>query len=146
MPHFRRTSPEARLEMTPLLDVIFLLLTFFIFSLVMMVQARTMAVTLPTLGSGEAARPAKMVTLAIDAEGKYFVDGQETPAESLIETIKARRQAVAGDDGAAAKLLIATDVASRSESLLKAIDLLRQADMTDFSLVGRDEAKTAEMP
>ena len=40
----RRTDHEARVEIMPLIDVIFLLLTFFIYAMVLMVRAALLPV------------------------------------------------------------------------------------------------------
>ena len=45
----RTSLHEPRLEMTPLLDVVFLLLTFFAFSMLVMVRADVVDVDLPVI-------------------------------------------------------------------------------------------------
>src|SRR5690606_8300025 len=45
----RRHDLAPRMEMIPLIDVIFLLLTFFIYSLALMVQAQVLPVALPPI-------------------------------------------------------------------------------------------------
>jgi biopolymer transport protein ExbD len=135
MLRFRRHSPEPRLEMTPLIDVIFLLLTFFIFALVLMVRAELLDVRLPALSAASPSEPRAVVTLAIKADGSLFVDG--TPAEParIADLIRVRR--VAKPDAA---LLIAVDEGGRNDTLLALLNELARAGLHDFSIVGRKPA------
>lgn len=130
--HLRRHSPEPRLEMTPLIDVVFLLLTFFIMALVLMVRAELLNVRLPTITAGTPARPEEAVTVAIDVEGRVFVDGEPTMVAEVVERVRDRREARPD-----ARLLIAVDEGGRNESLLGLLNELARSGLTDFAIVGR---------
>ncbi len=73
----RRSNFEPRLEMMPLLDVVFLLLTFFISSFVVMIRADTRGVTLaPVAGmAGDAAPTGAVRLLVLQADGELTFDG-----------------------------------------------------------------------
>ena len=58
----RRVKKKTRVEMTPLLDVVFLLLVFFIYSMLIMDVHRGTRVALPT---SESARPERASGLAL---------------------------------------------------------------------------------
>ena len=47
----RRTDHEMRIEIMPLIDVIFLLLTFFIYAMVLLVRAEMLPMELPEFTS-----------------------------------------------------------------------------------------------
>lgn len=130
MIRFRRTSPEVRFEMTPLIDVIFLLLTFFIFALVLMVRANVLDVALPEVGSGPAAG-GTTVTIAINRANMLFVDGEAVEREALIETVRGRLA-----EQPNARLVIAADRASASGSLIGLADLLSREGLGEFSIIG----------
>lgn len=132
MLHLRRHSPEPRLEMTPLIDVVFLLLTFFIMALVLMVRAELLNVRLPTITAGEPARPEEAVTIAIDVEGRVFIDGETAEIGDVVERVRARREVSPG-----ARLLIAVDEGGRNEALLGLLNELARGGLTDFAIVGR---------
>lgn len=121
--------------MTPLMDVIFLLLTFFVFSLTLLVRAQVLGVSLPSLTAAEDAKPSPTITVALDAAGACTVDGEPVALDGLVEVLRQRRAAQPG-----ARLLIAADVGSRSGELLKLVDTLSAAGMRDFALVGRPSA------
>ena len=70
----RRSDHETRVEMMPLIDVVFLLLTFFIYAMVLMVRVEVLPVPLESYVSGAPAevRPSISVTIAVD--GKIYVN------------------------------------------------------------------------
>ena len=84
----RRHDLPPRLEMMPLLDVVFLLLTFFIYSFAVMIRADALAVDLAPVSTGT--QPAGQVArvLLIDAEGMMSYDGQ-TMDEAALDTLLA---------------------------------------------------------
>ena len=81
----RRSNLEPRLELMPLLDVVFLLLTFFISSFVVMIRADTRGVTLaPVAGSAATTAPAGAVRLlVVQPDGELTFDGDDVPAGGL---------------------------------------------------------------
>jgi biopolymer transport protein ExbD len=140
MVRFRRSSPEVRFEMTPLIDVVFLLLTFFIFALVLMVRANVLDVTLPEVGSGPAAEGIT-VTIAIDRENRLFVDGEPVEKAALVEAV---RGAMA--ESPDARLVIAADQASASGVLISLADMLGREGLGEFSIIGTEPTPTAADP
>ncbi len=136
MVRFRRSSPEVRFEMTPLIDVVFLLLTFFIFALVLMVRANVLDVKLPEVGSGPAAEGIT-VTIAIDRENQLFVDGEPVEKAALVEAVRA-----AMAEAPEARLVIAADQASASGVLISLADLLGREGLGAFSIIGTEPSPT----
>ncbi len=130
----RRTMPEVRIEMTPMIDVVFLLLTFFIFAMLVMVRAQVLDVTLPTLGSGQPAEERAAVTVTIDAAGGVFVNAELVGMEGLIEAVRTGLE-----EQPDAALNIAADTASSSGDLLGVIDLLSKNGFGAFQLFGSPE-------
>jgi biopolymer transport protein ExbD len=128
----RRHSPEPRLEMTPLIDVVFLLLTFFVFAIVLVVRAEVLDIMLPDLSTGQAPRPGAAITIALDADGSLYVNGEPTPREELIDRLRELRSA---DPDAA--LLMAADEAGRSGDLVRLWHELAQAGFPDVALIVR---------
>lgn len=133
MRHVRRSAPEVRLELAPLLDVVFLLLTFFVFSIVLMVRADTLDVRLPELTAGSRASGVQAITIAIDAEGRTYVDGEATPVEGVPEAVRALR----ASRGEEAALLVAVDERGSAGDLLRLTNVLSGAGLGEFSVLGR---------
>lgn len=96
----RTTAGDVRFEMTPLIDVIFLLLTFFIFALMVMVRADTLDIELPTLSAAGNSAQGDVITVTLTEDGAIRVDGEEiapgpseaNPAEpGWVQAVRAAR-------------------------------------------------------
>lgn len=130
MRRFRTRMPEVRLEMTPLMDVIFLLLTFFVFSLVMMIRADVLGVTLPRLATGVNARTGPSITVTVARDGTFAVDGERVEPGALAGAVRARREAAPG-----ATIFIAPDRDTPSAALVDAMNRLGQAGIGEFAVL-----------
>ena len=73
--------------MMPLLDVIFLLLTFFIYALVTMVEAQVVPLNLTTLTTGEAAEPSDFAAVTIDRSGQLYFNREPVSEATLDEKL-----------------------------------------------------------
>ena len=76
MARLRRHDHSPRLEMMPLLDVVFLLLTFFIYSFVVMIRADALSVGLAPVSTGSQPAGGVVQLLSIDGEGALRFGGQ----------------------------------------------------------------------
>ena len=147
----RRTSSEPRVEMAPLIDVVFLLLTFFVFSLVLLTRVSVMDLDLPALGSGGQSEAPQAIIVAVDAEGMVYVDGNAVglasgDGEPLAEaTRNALLEAIADSIRAAADLAaqapppplrLEVDERGVSGALLRVLDALRAQGYEMVELVG----------
>jgi len=124
------------MEMTPLVDVVLLLLTFFIFSLVLMVRAEVLDVRLPALTAGQNAARSSFVTVAVDRSGQLFVDGEQTTIRELPADARTALR-----HKPEASLVIAVDGQLRSDRLLRVVDALAGAGLGEFSIIGRPIAE-----
>lgn len=125
--------------MAPLVDVVFLLLTFFVFAMVLMVRAEVLDVTLPTLGSGEAAQRVEGVTITLDAYGNVYVDAVPVEKPAMIEVVRERLA-----DRPEARINIAADTDCPAGELLGVIDRLSEAGLGAFQLFGTPGEEAGE--
>ena len=142
---FHTQTLEPRLEMTPLLDIIFLLLTFFIYSLVVMVQAQVLPVTLPALGAAREIDEIGIVGITVDQHNKLFFNQEPMSLDQLTQKLKE----LAGRDPQPAVYLAMEDQAAgvdRGPTLIHIIDQLRQAGITNFYIVGQPKTTAPEWP
>lgn len=63
------------MEMLPLIDVVFLLLVFFIYAMLSMVMHRGLKVDLPTAGTTQLDR-SDYIALTIDAQNNLYINGE----------------------------------------------------------------------
>ena len=76
------------LEIMPMIDVIFLLLTFFIYAMVLMVRAELLPLQLPKFASGEPATIPPAVTISIDQHGKLFLNREPITVDEVVGRLR----------------------------------------------------------
>lgn len=122
--------------MTPLIDVVFLLLTFFVFSMVLMVRAQVLDVDLPALTAGRAGERVESITVAVDQRGAVFVNGDAVELDALPGKIEDLR-AGARPGVEETPVVIAVDAGGRAGRLIEVADVLTGAGISRFSVIGR---------
>ena len=88
----RRTTHDARVEMMPLIDVVFLLLTFFIYAMVLMVRAEILPVPLETYFSSTPAEPKPSIAITLGVDGHLYVGQDVVLVEALGEKLAAKKE------------------------------------------------------
>ena len=88
----RRSDHESRVEIMPLIDVIFLLLTFFIYAMVLMIRAELLPVEMQQFSSGQPATPDPAVTISLDRAGMLYVNREPVTLDTILERIQRERQ------------------------------------------------------
>ena len=95
------------LNLTPLVDVVFLLLVFFLAATTLAKQEVELDLRLPQARSGEAAGGSRALVVNVFADGRLVVDGREVTLEALRQKLLAAWQGdrdqevlVRGDQGA----------------------------------------------
>lgn len=140
MKPLRRHDTSLRVEMTPLIDVVFLLLTFFIFTWVMMVRAQVLPVELVSLEAGGQPGEAEMQVLTIDRQGQFYLNREPIgEAELQTELEKLAR------DPARPPLVIAVEAVQgnaevdRAPLLMRLIQRTQAAGVSDVRFLGPPE-------
>ena len=119
MRRLRRLNTTTTIELTPMIDVVFLLLTFFIFSIALMVRADVLGVSLPDLISGVEAERVEPITVTLRADGSVSLMGEAVARERLVEAIRSLRQTRPD-----APVLLAADVEAGAGQLIELADAL----------------------
>ena len=131
----RRNQYEPRLELLPLLDVVFLLLTFFLFAMVVMIRVDLLPMDLEAYAASEPAEPAPALTISVTRGGELFLDR----APVALADLRAAIEAKSGSEGPG-RVFIALEAGDGSVDrgpLLTAIwDRLSDAGL-DLYLVGQ---------
>lgn len=131
----RRPDDELRIEIMPLIDVIFLLLTFFIYAMVLMVRAELLPIELQEFESGTPAQPAPAVTISVLRDGSIHVNREAVALDGVLEAITTARGAE--PDAVIYLALEAGDgTVDRGPILTELWDRLRPAGL-EINLVGR---------
>lgn len=126
--------PEPRLELIPLLDVVFLLLTFFIFAMVLTARLKVTDIRLPAAVAAGEARPGPSILLGLKADGSVMLDGSDI---AITDLLAALAQAQADKPGAT--LYIAPDREARNAQLFALIDALAEGGIRDLRFLREPE-------
>jgi biopolymer transport protein ExbD len=73
---------QAQINIVPMIDVIFAILTFFIMSTLFLTRSEGLSVNLPQSKSAQA-QPKAPITVTIDAQGKLAVNRKPTQLQAL---------------------------------------------------------------
>tara|TARA_B100001059_G_scaffold204927_1_gene214519 strand:- start:733 stop:1152 length:420 start_codon:yes stop_codon:yes gene_type:complete len=73
-----------------MIDVIFLLLVFFIYAMVLMVRVDLVPMELHSFETGQPAEPAPAATISIDLAGTIFLDRKEVALSELAALVEER--------------------------------------------------------
>jgi biopolymer transport protein ExbD len=122
----RLQGDEEGIPITNLVDVLFLLIVFFMMSTVLSFD-RGYGVKLPQ-SSAAGAISNKGISVMISRDGKVYVDGSETPLDRLGETVKSR-QRMAGNN-----VILKSDRETRFQAIADVMDRLLAVGIGDLSL------------
>lgn len=131
----KRRGRPAALQMTALMDIVFLLLCFFVTTSVFSQWETEVAISLPTAKS--ATVPGRMpgeIILNLSESGQLTVNGQELTTEELSARLARVAKFYPGQP-----VVIRADRATPYEALMGVIDACRAADIWNFSLATRDD-------
>jgi biopolymer transport protein ExbD len=127
----RRRDDDVDINLTPLIDVVFLLLIFFMVSTTFDRNAR-LKVSLPEASAKMQQQQDTPIVLTIDAKGKYFINDRQVVNTSL-ETLKAALQKTVGDDKEQS-LVLRADGNTPHQYVVRAMDAAAQIGLTHLSI------------
>ncbi len=130
--NFRRPrTDEAGINLTPLIDVVFLLLIFFMVSTTFERHA-DIQLQLPEAEREPVATERAWVDILVDATGHYYVDGRELVNRSPETLERAVEQALTDrpDD----PVLIRADAGTTHQSVVTALDVVGRLGVTAVSI------------
>lgn len=133
----RHWDRPARVEMMPFIDVIFLLLVVFIYSMTTMVRSYVVPVELPALASGEFRDLSHVAVVTVEEDGALSLDRVKLPLDALVVSL--RERAAADPD---LKILLNASADARHGRVAAVLDRLRSADLAQVFLVA-EEARSA---
>jgi biopolymer transport protein ExbD len=128
----RPTSPQARIEILPLIDIVFLLLVFFIYAMLSMAVHRGMPVELPDSTTVEIDKTLNL-SVTIQADGGIFLDKAAAPLATLKAMIAARAR-TAGRPAAELGVQLFADRSVPYQRVFDVLDQIRLAGPTRISL------------
>jgi biopolymer transport protein ExbD len=134
----RRERKRARIEIIPMIDVVFFLLVFFMMASLSMTVYRGMPVNLPRAASGSAP-PAESAAVTVSRDGQAYLDRQPVTRSVLGERL---RGLVAANPAVA--IVITADEAVAHGRVVDVLDEIRLAGVTRMSIAVRPDVATAK--
>ena len=122
---------EIDLNLTPLIDVVFLLLIFFMVSTTFDQQSK-LKLELPESSAKAEAQQAGTIVIGIDAKGRFFINDRQL-VNSQFKTLKMALSKIAGDNKEA-PLVLKADAKTPHQSVVMALDAASQLGLTHMSI------------
>ena len=126
---------RARIEIIPLIDIMFFLLASFMMVSLSQVTMKGMKVNLPTGQSGTTQNKKDYVALSVDRDGYYYWDKQRIALEEILP--KLRQVYMSSPD---AKIFIRADKETLHGNVTRMLDEIRSSGFTKISFEIKSEA------
>ena len=127
-----RQQEEIDVNLTPLIDVVFLLLIFFMVTTTFDKNAE-IKIDLPTADNSVSSQKVDKLELVIDSQGRYYIDGREvlnTKPETLFQAMKT----VLDERNDTPPLVISADANANYQSVVTAMDIAGRLGLKNFSM------------
>jgi biopolymer transport protein ExbD len=119
---------RGRIEMIPLIDVVFLLLIFFIYAMLSMTIHKGIPVLLPEAKTSLIDKE-EYLSISITRDHRVFLDKREVPMEGLLQRLRKRRE-----ENPQLRAFISGDRSVPYEWVVKVLDTVRAAGLSKVSL------------
>ena len=127
-----RRQEEVDVNLTPLIDVVFLLLIFFMVTTTFDKNA-SIKIELPTATNTVQATQQDKIELLIDGQGRYYINGREV-LNNKPETLFQAMTLVLNDMDKVPPLVISADASVGYQYVVTAMDIAGRLGLTNFSI------------
>jgi biopolymer transport protein ExbD len=121
-------AKKARIEMLPLIDIVFLLLVFFIYAMLSMAVHRGLPVELPLSTTAEIDKKL-ILSVTVKADETIYVDKAQVALANLTQVLRSKAGTTRGPG-----VLVFADRALRYQMIYNVLDKIRQAGLSRISL------------
>ena len=128
-----RTGKKVRIEMLPLIDIVFLLLVFFIYAMLSMAVHRGLPVVLPTSSSAKIDKEL-VLSVTVKSDRTIYVDKERVAFDDLASVLRTKT-ASASEPG----ILLFADRGLPYQRLFQVLDQIRMAGIHRISLQAEAE-------
>jgi len=128
----RRHQKKARIEVIPLIDVVFFLLATFVLFTLSLTRLNGMKVQLPAASTGELSNPAGAITITVTEGGELAWDSEPVTLDRFLDQLQALR-AVAPET----QILINGDERADFARAVYVFDEVRKAGIERVEIVTR---------
>lgn len=131
-----RPTPREPVDinLTPLIDVVFLLLIFFMVSTTFNRDSE-LSIELPAASAEAQAREPQSIEVAIDAQGRFYINGREL-LNTQSKTLR-RALAEAAGDNEAPPVIISADAKTPHQAVIRIMDAARELGFVRLTFATR---------
>jgi biopolymer transport protein ExbD len=126
---------KARIEIIPLIDIMFFLLASFMMVSLSQVHMKGIKVNLPTGVSGETQSKREYISVSVDMNGNFFFDKAEVSREEMQSRLAKVHQSAPD-----AKVFVRGDRDTVHGNIVQLLDMLRSAGFYKISFEIKSEA------
>jgi biopolymer transport protein ExbD len=137
----RGIKQQPRIEMLPLIDIVFLLLVFFIYAMLSMSVHRSQPVQLPSSRSVQI-DTSKAITVTLQDHGGnivIFVDDKEVSLDLLSTVLQQRNEKQSKEKS---KVQVYGDKSVSYQDLFQVLDRIKSTGIRDISLAAEEQPDT----
>lgn len=120
---------EARIEIIPLIDIMFFLLATFVMVSTAMIKNKGITVHLPASDTSEKSERKDYASLSITENGDYFLDKEPVSAEQLDQKLR-----VLKESNPDPKIFLNGDKKAQLDKLVAALDAVRRNGISKVGL------------
>ena len=120
---------QARIQIIPLIDIMFFLLATFVMVSTSMIKNKGISVNLPTAQTGSAEARKNYASLSVTKDGDYYLDKTKVEKENLSLKLLELKASDAGF-----KVFINGDKDANVSSLVSALDIVRKSGITKVAI------------
>lgn len=124
----RQADKMPELMISPMLDLIFLLLAFFIISTMYMTEVRTISIALPTVQNAEVVHKGSSL-VTVKKDGSYWLDDKKMPLDTIVAEVKKRSGA---DENYS--VVIRGEKEAAYDKVIHVLDQFKASGITKFGL------------
>jgi biopolymer transport protein ExbD len=121
-------AKKARIEIVPLIDCMFLLLVFFVYSMMTLTQPRGIPVNLPP-ADGAPAETKEYLVLSVTEKGDIYLDKEQVQLDGLSTRVAAARSM-----NPALRVLVNGDRQARHGVVVQVLDVLRKLNVEHVAI------------
>lgn len=143
----RQHREEVAVNMTPLIDIVFLLLIFFMVSTTF-TKENHLSIDLPEATTDSKVSASQALEIVISAAGEFSVNEQALLNNQLDTLKRALQKTLSEQDGGQAQspvkapVIITADAKTPHEAVVKAMDAAGQLGLVNLSITTRQSKKT----
>ncbi len=124
------SEEETNINLTPLIDVVFLLLIFFMVSTTFDTTSQ-LKITLPEANQDKVKIEEQELNILIDSKGHFFLNSRELSSQKSDALMAALQSTLGGTDRA---IVIQSDAQSPVQALVTAMDVVGRLGLTQVSI------------